>query len=95
MIDHAIIECGILKRLLRDHDFRCIAPRDQAAGPLRAKAKRAPLAVRITREGQAWLVLAGAHSWLHGDERGALDDAAWLSHNLGLPIRRDDPEGSA
>jgi hypothetical protein len=51
-------------------------------------------AVRVMREGPAWLVVVRSHGWLHGDERGALDDAAWLSQNFGLPIRRDDPEDS-
>jgi hypothetical protein len=51
--------------------------------------------VRVMREGPAWLVVVRSHGWLHGDERGALDDARWLADNFGLPIRRDDPEGSA
>jgi hypothetical protein len=49
---------------------------------------RASFAVRITREGEAWLVLVGAYGWLHGDQCAAFVDARWLSKNLGLPIRR-------
>jgi hypothetical protein len=49
---------------------------------------RAPAAVRILREDAGWLVVAGAHGWLHGDEPGALADARWLAGNFGLPIRR-------
>jgi hypothetical protein len=62
-------------------------------GRTNAAARRAPAAVRITREGRAWLVGVGAHGWLHGDEASALGDARWLSQNFGLPIRRDDREG--
>ena len=66
------------------------------ASPLHDVPCRAPAAVCITREDKAWLVVAGAHGWLHGDERSALDDARWLADNFGgLPIRRDDPEGPA
>jgi hypothetical protein len=35
-----------------------------------------------------WLVLGPrGHGWLHGDRAAALDDAAWLSRNMGLPVR--------
>lgn len=34
-----------------------------------------------------WLIVAGAHGWLHGDRSSALADAWWLSRNLHLPIR--------
>jgi hypothetical protein len=40
-----------------------------------------PLAV------SGWLVLHGAHGWLHGERRAALEDARWLAWNLGLPVR--------
>jgi hypothetical protein len=43
--------------------------------------------VWLTREADAWLVLGRAHGWLHGDRRGARDDARWLGRNLGLPVR--------
>lgn len=33
-----------------------------------------------------WFVLSGDNAWLHGDRRSAVDDALWLSQNLGLPI---------
>jgi hypothetical protein len=38
------------------------------------------------REG-AWLVLDRDHGWLHGDYSSALEDALWLSENLGLAVR--------
>jgi hypothetical protein len=34
-----------------------------------------------------WLVLVGAHGWLHGDYDTAVEDARWLARNNGLPIR--------
>lgn len=34
-----------------------------------------------------WLVLHGAHGWLHGDYGDALADAEWLSLNTNLPTR--------
>ena len=43
--------------------------------------------VWLLRHAGAWLVLGGAHGWLHGDYRSALADAMWLSENLDLPIR--------
>jgi hypothetical protein len=40
------------------------------------------------RGGDGWLVLARGHGWLHGSHSDALEDANWLSRNLGdLPIR--------
>ena len=33
-----------------------------------------------------WLVLHGAHGWLHGDYGDAIADAQWLAANLGFPI---------
>jgi hypothetical protein len=44
-------------------------------------------AIWITREGHAWLVLAGEHGWLRGSRQEADRDAQWLGHNLGLPVR--------
>lgn len=35
-----------------------------------------------------WLVLHGAHGWLHGNYRDAIADAQWLAHNSGLRIRQ-------
>jgi hypothetical protein len=44
-------------------------------------------AIWITREDTAWIVLAGAHGWLHGSRSDALATARWLARNLGFPIR--------
>jgi hypothetical protein len=35
-----------------------------------------------------WLVLVGSSGWLHADYDAAIEDAKWLSRNVGLPIRR-------
>jgi hypothetical protein len=45
--------------------------------------------VLVVRErgGDGWLVLAGAHGWLHGDRRSALEDAHWLRWNFSLSIQ--------
>jgi hypothetical protein len=48
---------------------------------------RRSVAVWITRDGPAWLVLAGDHGWLHGSHADADRDAQWLSRNLGIPVR--------
>jgi hypothetical protein len=48
--------------------------------------RRPPPAVVVTREGAAWLVIAGANGWLHGDRHSALQDARWLSRNFNIPI---------
>ena len=45
-------------------------------------------AIRVIRaDSGAWLVLAGSHGWLHGDQNSAITDAKWLAENYGLPIR--------
>jgi hypothetical protein len=44
-------------------------------------------AIRIVRDVDGWLVLAGAHGWIHGDAKSARRDAQWLSQNLLLPVR--------
>jgi hypothetical protein len=49
---------------------------------------RRSVAVWLTREGPAWLVLAGDHGWLHGDHAAAVADAEWLSENLGFVVRQ-------
>jgi hypothetical protein len=36
------------------------------------------------REENGFLVLHGAHGWLHGDRRSALVDAVWVANNTGL-----------
>jgi hypothetical protein len=48
---------------------------------------RESFAVWIASGANGWLVLAHGHGWLHGDGSSALDDAAWLSNNLNLPVR--------
>jgi hypothetical protein len=49
---------------------------------------RRSCAVVIVREHDGgWLVLAGAHGWLHGSILDTRHEAFWLSRNLGLPIR--------
>jgi hypothetical protein len=55
---------------------------------------RRSTAVWIGREGAAWLVLAHGHGWLHGCYHDALADAAWLSENLGLAVRRVGTAGN-
>ena len=45
-------------------------------------------AIRVLQGAGEWLVLAGPHGWLHGDERSAIAEAKWLAANFGLPIRR-------
>ena len=54
--------------------------------------RRTPFAVHVVREDSAWLVLAGAHGWAHGDRAAALKDARWLSKNLSYQLGefRDD-----
>ena len=43
-------------------------------------------AVVSTREDDAWLVIVPrGHGWLHATEMDAIEDAAWLSANYGLP----------
>jgi hypothetical protein len=53
---------------------------------VRFPMRRSP-AVWVMREGEAWIVVAGAHGWAHGSRQAADHDAAWLGRNLGLPIR--------
>jgi hypothetical protein len=52
---------------------------------------RRSLAVWITRDGSAWLVLAGEQGWLFGSRQEADRDAQWLGRNLGLPVRAVAP----
>jgi hypothetical protein len=44
-------------------------------------------AVWITREGKAWLVIAGDHGWLHGSYEAALRDARDIAKGFGCTIR--------
>jgi hypothetical protein len=55
--------------------------------PITRFPARRSLAVWITRDGPAWLALAGEHGWLHGSREEAECDAQWLGQNLGLPVR--------
>jgi hypothetical protein len=48
---------------------------------------RVRVAVMVLNDGDGWLVLAGAHGWLHGDRAEALRDACWLAANRGWPVR--------
>jgi hypothetical protein len=48
---------------------------------------RSSAAIWVVREDQAWLVIAGAHGWLAGSREQAIEEAQWLSRNLGLPVR--------
>jgi hypothetical protein len=52
---------------------------------------RRSAAIRIIREDDGWLVLTGAHGWLHGDAKSARSDAQWLAQNLSLPVRETAP----
>jgi hypothetical protein len=38
------------------------------------------------REGAGWLVIAGAHGWLHGDFNAALQDARGIAKAFGLAV---------
>jgi hypothetical protein len=38
-------------------------------------------------ERDGWYVVRGSHGWIHSDVASAWADAAWLSNNLGFPIR--------
>jgi hypothetical protein len=48
---------------------------------------RHAVCIWLLPECDGWLVLAHNHGWSHGNYRSAFADAAWLSRNLGLPIR--------
>ena len=41
---------------------------------------RAPFAVRIEREGPAWLVVCRRHAWLYGNYRAVVVDADKIGH---------------
>jgi hypothetical protein len=45
---------------------------------------RRSAAVWILRAEGVWLVVARDHGWLHGDRASAVEDARWLSENLGI-----------
>jgi hypothetical protein len=48
---------------------------------------RRSAAVWITRENDAWLVLAGSHGWLCGSREEADREAQWLARNRDYPVR--------
>jgi hypothetical protein len=48
---------------------------------------RQPFDVLIKREGQAWLVIARSHAWLHGSRNSALNDAREVARGFGTSIR--------
>jgi len=55
-------------------------------GIVRFPPRRSGVVWILQAEG-AWLVLAGSHGWVHGDQNSAITDAKWLAENYGLPIR--------
>jgi hypothetical protein len=48
--------------------------------------QRAPLVVRVEREGPAWLVTCRNHGWLHGDRSAAIADANTIARGFGVVI---------
>ena len=48
--------------------------------------QRAPFAVRIEREGPAWLVTCRDHGWLHGDRDAAIADANTIARGFGVVV---------
>jgi hypothetical protein len=52
---------------------------------VRFPMRRSP-AAWITREGPAWLVIAGDHGWLFASRDEAHRKTRWLSRNRGYPI---------
>ena len=47
---------------------------------------RGPFAVRVMREGKAWLVVCRQHSWLHGCQREAMLEARSLAWQFGVAV---------
>ena len=47
---------------------------------------RGPFAVRIMREGAAWLVVCRKHGWLFGSRREALREAADVARGFGVAV---------
>jgi hypothetical protein len=45
-----------------------------------------PFAVRIEREGQAWIVTCRSHAWLHGSRREALSEAREIARGFGVAV---------
>jgi hypothetical protein len=48
-----------------------------------------PQAVRIGREGEAWLVTCRGQAWLHGSHDEALRDAFELAAEFKMPVTED------
>jgi hypothetical protein len=48
--------------------------------------ERGPFAVRIEREGAAWLVVARDHGWLHGSHHEAMADAERIARGFGVVV---------
>jgi nitrogen-specific signal transduction histidine kinase len=48
--------------------------------------QRAPFAVRVEREGPAWLVTCRSHAWLHGSHHEAVTDAKVISRGFGVVV---------
>jgi hypothetical protein len=48
--------------------------------------ERGPFAVRIEREGPAWLVICRSHAWLFGSHRQALADAERIAGSYGVAV---------
>lgn len=51
--------------------------------------QRGPFAVRVERDGVAWIVVCRDHGWLHGDERNAIRDAESIAHTFGVGVAKD------
>ena len=49
--------------------------------------QRGPIAVRVVRDGEAWLVVCRDHGWLHGDLDHALDAAAEISDGFAVSVK--------
>lgn len=59
----------------------------QIAPPPQQSPRFRRTAIHVARSSHGgWLTISGDKGWLHGDRRGAVDDAFWMSRNLGLPI---------
>ena len=48
---------------------------------------RAPFAVRVEREGPAWLVVCRDHGWLHADHLDAIAEANEIARGFGVAVK--------
>ena len=48
--------------------------------------QRGPFAVRVVREGAAWLVTCRSHGWLHGSHHEAVTDAETIARGFGVVV---------